>query len=96
MNRKARRQPDNRIHKHELGSFTPGGVGRRFVVNLRQGVPRNACVEEFRDGTLRCWASHTWLDDDAADYVRDNASFDAEKNSFTWNEGVKVRETRRG
>ena len=91
-----RRQPDNRIHKHELGSFTPKVGGKRFVVNLRQGVPRNALVEEFRNGALRCWASHTWLDNSAADYVRSNATFSSKNNSFIWNEGVRVRETRRG
>lgn len=89
-----RRQPDNRVHKHELGSFTIHG--KRFVVNLRPGVPRNACIEEFRNGGLRCWASHNWLDDRAAAFVRENAAFNAEQNHFVWNEGVKVRETRRG
>lgn len=88
------RQPDHRIHKHELGSFTSGTT--KFVVNLRPGVPRNACIEEFRDGTLRCWASHTWLDDEAATFVRDNSTFRPEQNSFVWNAGMKVRETQRG
>ena len=91
-----RRQPDNRIHRHELGSFTPTVGGRRFVVNLRPGVPRNACIEEFREGSLRCWASHTWLDDKSADFVRANATYNPDNNSFVWNEGVKVQETRRG
>jgi hypothetical protein len=91
-----RRQPDNRIHKHELGSFTPKPGKTRFVVNLRPGVPRNACVEEFREGALRCWASHTWLDETAAEYVRNNATFNVDQNSFVWNAGVKVQETRRG
>ena len=89
-----KRQPDTRIHKHELGSFTHRG--KRFVVNLRPGVPRNACIEEFRKGGLRCWASHTWLDDKAADFVRTNATFNLDKNSFVWKNGVRVRETRRG
>lgn len=88
------RQPDYRIHKHELGSFTCRGT--KFVVNLRPGVPRNACIEKFRDGTLRCWASHTHLDDEAAEFVRENSTFRSEQNSFVWNEGVKVRETQRG
>ena len=92
--RQRQRQPDHRIRTHELGSFTSGGT--KFVVNLRPGVPRNACIEEFRDGTLRCWASHTWLDDKAADFVRENATYREEQNSFVWNDGVKVRETQRG
>lgn len=89
-----RRQPDHRIHKYELGSFTMNG--KRFVVNLRPGVPRNACIEEFRNGGLRCWASHNWLDDEAAEFVRANATFNQESNHFVWNDGVKVRETKRG
>ena len=89
-----RRQPDNRIHKHELGSFTLNG--KRFVVNLKPGVPRNACIEEFRNGALRCWASYQWLDDEAAEYVSANATYNAENNHFVWNDGVKVRETKRG
>jgi hypothetical protein len=93
---KHRRQRDDRIHKRDLGSFTPDKGDVRFVINLRPGVPKNACIEQFRDGTLRCWASHTWLDDDAAEFVRDNTTFDSDRNSFTWNEGVKVQETRRG
>ena len=88
-----RRQPDPRIRKHELASWTHGG--KRFVVNLRPGVPRNACVEEFREGSLRCWASRTWLDDDATEFVRANST-QTENNSFVWNEGVRVRESRRG
>lgn len=88
-----RRQPDTRIRKHELGSFTHNG--KRFVVNLRPGVPRNACIEVFRNGALRCWASHTWLDDEAAQFVRDN-SIPTRNNAFVWNEGVKVKETKRG
>ncbi len=85
-------QPDGRIHKFELGSFTCGG--RRFVVNLRRGVPRNACVEQFR-GKLRCWASRTWLDDHAARYVRANSTT-TDNNAFVWNEGVEVKETWKG
>lgn len=84
------RQPDNRIHKHELGSFTCNG--QRFVVNLRRGVPRNACVEEFR-GKLRCWASRTWLDGQAARFVRQNAEFLEGNNAFVWKDGVSVKET---
>lgn len=87
-----RRQPDSRIRKHELGSFTLGG--KRFVVNLRPGVPRNACIEEF-DGSLRCWASHKWLDDRAAEFVLKNAT-PTDNNAFIWNKGVRVKETRRG
>lgn len=87
-----RRQPDNRIRKYELGSFTMNG--KRFVVNLRPGVPRNACIEQFGDA-LRCWASHRWLDDEAADFVREN-SVQTENNAFVWKEGVRVKEVRRG
>ncbi len=89
----SRKQFDNRIHKHELGSFTSGT--KRFVVNLRQNVPFNACIEEFRNGSLRCWASHNFLDDRAAAFVRANSSA-TDHNAFVWNEGVTVRETRRG
>jgi len=90
------RQPDDRIHVKNLGSFTPDGKGKRFVINLKQGVPRNACIEKDRDGVLRCWASHSWLDEEAAAYVRENATFNPEGNSFCWNEGVRVQETRKG
>lgn len=83
-----RRQPDNRIHRWELGSWTPTGGTKRFVVNLRRGVPYNACVETFRDGTLRCWASHSWLDDEAAAFVLANAT-PTGKNAFSWNDNVK-------
>ncbi len=88
------RQPDSRIHKHELGLLNLDG--QRFVVNLRRGVPFNSCVEKFRNGSLRCWASHNYLDDEAADFVRENSTFNPDTNSFVWNEGVKVRERRRG
>jgi len=86
-------QPDERIHKFELGSFTCNE--KRFVVNLRQGVTRSACIEEFR-GKLRCWESHDWLDSKAADYVRANATHgvaDGGLNHFVWNDDVKVKET---
>lgn len=85
-------QPDERIKRHELGSFTLGG--KKFVVNLRPGVPRNACIEEFR-GALRCWASHTWLNDEAAAFVRENAVL-TEQNAFVWKPGVRVREVWKG
>lgn len=85
-------QPDNRLRVGDLGSFTING--RRFVVNLRPGVPRNACIEEF-DGALRCWASHTWLTPDAADFVRANA-VPTDGNAFAWKPGVRVREVRKG
>ena len=87
-------QPDQRIHKFELGSFTNNG--KRFVVNLRPGVPRNACIERINENSLRCWASHTFLDHKAAKFVEEHAVFNPERNHFTWKEGVKVRETRRG
>lgn len=85
-------QPDSRIRKYELGSFTL--EGKKFVVNLRPGVPRNACIEEF-DGGLRCWASHTWLDNDAAAFVREN-SVPTKNNAFVWKPGVRVREVWKG
>ncbi len=88
------RQPDTRIHKHELGSLNLGK--KRFVVNLRPGVPRNACIEKHRGDRLRCWASHTWLDSRAAAFIRANATYRPKNNAFVWNDGVKVRETRRG
>ena len=86
-------QPDSRVHKNALASFTVAGT--RFVVNGRPGVPRNACVEEF-DGSLRCWASKAWLDDAAANFVRANATFRPENNCFVWNDGVRVWEVRKG
>jgi len=85
---------NHKIHKHELGSFSING--KRFVVNMQPGVPRNACIEETVDGNLRCWASHTGLDRRAADFVRANATFNPARNHFTWNDGVRVRETYRG
>ena len=85
-------QPDRRIKRHELGSFTRNG--KRFVVNIQPGVPRNACIEEF-DGYLRCWACYEPLDDDAAQFVRENATF-TDNNAFVWNDGVEVPETQRG
>jgi len=87
-----RRQPDRRIRVRDLGSFTING--KRYVVNLRPGVPRNACIEEY-DGGLRCWASRTWLDDEAAAFVRDNSE-PASHNKFIWNKGIRVREVRKG
>jgi hypothetical protein len=85
-------QPDPRIHKNDLASFTSNG--KRFVVNGSPGVPRNACIEEV-GGRLRCWASHVWLDDAAAAFVRANAA-PTENDSFVWNDGVKVWEVRKG
>lgn len=87
-----RRQPDHRIHMRDLGVLDLNG--KRFVINLRPGVPFNACIEEFK-GSLRCWASHNWLDDEAAAFVRNNAT-PTDNNAFVWNEGVRVKETRRG
>lgn len=86
-------QPDIRIHKRDLASFIIGG--KRFVVNGRPGVPRNACVEEF-DGALRCWASHQWLDDEAAAYVKAHATYLPENNAFAWKPGVRILEVRKG
>lgn len=83
----SRRQFDNRVHKHELGMLILGD-GKRLVVNLRPGVPFNAVVEQFRNGSLRCWASHAFLDDRAASVVRYNAE-EASSNSFVWKDNVK-------
>jgi len=80
-----RRQPDNRIHPENLGMMILGD--KRFVINLRPGVPFNACIEEF-DGSLRCWASHNWLDNRAA-MVVDGYATKTEGGSFTWNNNVK-------
>jgi len=74
-------QPDNRIHRHELGSLIING--KNFVVNRRRGVPFNSVIE-LVNGHLRCWASHRPLDEEAAAYVRANADYMAENNSFIW------------
>ncbi len=80
-----RRQPDNRIHPENLGMMFLNG--KRFVINLRPGVPFNACIEEFQD-SLRCWASHHWLDNRAAGVIEGYAAL-SEGGSFTWNDDVK-------
>lgn len=85
-------QPDNRIHKYELGAFTKNG--KRFVVNLRPGVPYNAVIEEHDGGTLRCWASHRFLDEEAASFVKNNAT-KTDKNAFIWKKGMRPKEKRR-
>lgn len=81
-----KRQPDNRIHPGNLGMVTLGN--RRFVINLRSGVPFNACIEESSQGALRCWASHNWLDDRAATIVGRYAN-ETPKGSFIWKDEVK-------
>ena len=81
-----RRQPDNRIHPGNLGMMILNG--RRFVINLRPGVPINACIEEDRNGSLHCWASHKWLDNRAATIVDGHAT-KTETGAFTWNDEVK-------
>ena len=80
-----RRQPDNRVHPENLGMMILNG--KRFVINLRPGVPFNACIEEFKD-SLRCWASYNWLDNRAAMIV-DGYATKTETGAFTWNEDVK-------
>ena len=80
-----RRQPDNRIHPDNLGMMILND--QRFVINLRPGVPFNACVEEFAGG-LRCWASHNWLDNRAAAVV-DGFATATEGGSFVWKDEVK-------
>lgn len=81
-------QPDNRIGIRDLGHFFFNG--KKYVVNRRPGVPRNACIEEF-EGKLRCWASKIWLTDDAAKVVRENATFNEKQNHFTWNDRNRPR-----
>jgi hypothetical protein len=80
-----RRQPDNRIHPENLGMVLING--KRFVVNLRPGVPFNACIEEF-DGALRCWASQNWLDRRASTIV-DGFAEKTESGAFVWGDEVK-------
>ena len=79
-----KRQPDNRIHFENLGMVTLGG--KRFVVNLGPGVPFNACIENFK-GSLRCWASHRWLDSRAADLV-DHFATETDGNAYIWRDEV--------
>lgn len=79
------RQPDNRIRLGDLGMMILNG--KRFVVNLRPGVPFNACIEEF-DGNLRCWASHEWLDTRAAMIV-DRLATKTKTGTFVWNDDVR-------
>lgn len=86
-------QPDNRIGVWDLGYYIING--RRYVVNRRPGVPRNAVIEEV-DGNLRCWASRIWLTDEAAQFVRQFATHEPNNNSFIWNQGVRVEEVRKG
>jgi hypothetical protein len=81
-----KRQPDNRIKRENLGVAIMSG--KRFVVNTRPGVPFNACIEEA-GGSLRCWASHRWLDDRAALAVVEHAT-KTETGAFLWNKGVKL------
>lgn len=80
-----RRQPDSRIHSGNLGMVILNG--KRFVINLRPGLPFNACIEEI-DGALRCWASHRWLDSRAAMIV-DGYATKTDGGSFVWNDDVK-------
>lgn len=80
-----RRQPDDRIHPDNLGMMILDG--KRFVVNLRPGVPFNACIEQY-DGSLRCWASHNWLDNRAAGVVDGHAT-QTEGNAFVWKENIR-------
>lgn len=80
-----RLQPDNRIHPEDLGMLFMND--KKFVINLRRGVPFNACVEEV-GGALRCWASHRWLDDRAAKIV-ENFATKTDGGSYVWNEDVK-------
>jgi hypothetical protein len=80
-----RRQPDERVNPTNLGMMTLNG--NRFVINLRPGVPWNACVEEFRN-KLRCWASHAWLDQEAADVVDEYAT-KTENGNFVWNDNIE-------
>jgi hypothetical protein len=80
-----RRQPDNRVHPENLGMMILNG--KRFVVNLRPGVPFNACIEEY-DGFLRCWASQNPLDQRAA-IIMEGYATKTDGGAFVWNDGVK-------
>ena len=80
------RQPDERIGLKDLGMLVLDG--KRFVVNLSPGVPFNACIEEV-DESLRCWASHRWLDDEAALFVYAAAQKN-DSGAFVWDEDVKA------
>ena len=81
-----RRQPDDRIHPENLGMVAMNG--KRFVINLRYGVPFNACIEEF-DGSLRCWASYNWLDRRAAMLV-DGCATKTNSGAFVWNDNIRL------
>lgn len=74
-------QPDRRIHRFELGSFVING--KNFVVNRRRGVPYNAVIE-MAGGSMRCWASREYLDDEASKYIREKAEYVPENNAFIW------------
>ena len=75
-------QTDERIGVEDLGYAFFNN--KKYVVNRRPGVPRNALIEEF-DGQLRCWASKVWLTEEAAKIVRTNATYQPDNNSFIWN-----------
>ena len=79
------RQPDRRIQPRDLGMMALNG--QRFVINLRPGVPFNACIEEF-DGSLRCWASYKQLTQEAADLVARHAT-QTKSGAFLWNDDVR-------
>lgn len=80
-----KRQPDNRIRPENLDMMVL--KGKRFVINLRLGVPFNACIEDL-DSVLRCWASKDWLDERAA-LVVDSFATKTQRGSYLWNENVK-------
>ena len=79
------RQIDRRIQPHDLGMMVLND--QRFVVNLRPGVPFNACIEEF-DGYLRCWASYRVLTQAAADLVSQHAA-QTKSGAFVWTDEVR-------
>ncbi len=76
---------DSRIHPRDLGMVTISG--KRYVINLRPGVPFNACIEEH-GGALRCWASHNYLDRRATSIV-EGFSTTSLDGAHVWDREVK-------
>ena len=82
------RQPDDRIRRNELGVLSLNG--KRYVISTRRGLPRNATVETFA-GYLRCWACKKALDEEAAAFVRENADYNPDNNTFAWKKGFYLK-----
>lgn len=85
-------QPDERINTEDLGVLIMNN--KRFAVNTRRGQPFNAVIEDF-GGALRCWASRIPLTDEAAAFVRKNATFQPEQNNFVWNRDIRLEKVRK-